>query len=77
LTGLAIWDDVNANAKSEPDEVKSLAAHGIVALATEHHTGWLPSTIAAFSPAGAVFADGHTRATYDIVLNHARSETTH
>lgn len=69
LDGLALWEDADANGVSDPGEVRSLSAHGIVAISCRHErlTGH-PDRIAS-SPKGITFSDGSTRPTYDLVLH--------
>lgn len=62
LRGLALWQDANCNGLSEPGEVKPLSAHGVIRLQynyQKHPTG-IP-----YHPAGAIFADGSSRPTFD------------
>jgi hypothetical protein len=65
LKGLALWQDKNADGKSDAGEVAPVADHRIVALAYGHtrvsHELWA-------SPSGVTFADGETRPTYDWLL---------
>ena len=67
LRHLAIWRDRNQNGVSETGEVRPLAAYGIAALACDYEPGDAVD-VAAYSPRGVVFADGTTRATYDVIL---------
>ena len=67
LSGLALWADVNQNGLSEDGEVGPLSAHRIVALSTAFVPGDGVMT-AAYVPAGATFADGTRRPTYDVIL---------
>lgn len=68
LDGLALWHDLNRNAISDPGEVQTVAAWGIVELSCVYeHDARHPDEIA-FSPAGVVFRDGTVRSTYDVVL---------
>lgn len=61
LTGIAVWRDRNANAVSEPGEVQSLAASGIVGIATVSN---LINGVPA-NPKGIRMRDGSQRPTYD------------
>ena len=72
LRNLAIWHDRNQNGISEKGEVRSLAAHGIIALSTRYETGD-GITVAAHSPRGVVFANGTSRPSIDIILRSAPS----
>ncbi len=68
LQHLAIWQDRDRNGISDSGEVRSLGDHGIVSLSC----AFIPGDgvrIAASSPAGVRFADGHSRPTYDVVLH--------
>lgn len=68
LEGLALWHDLNSNAISDPGEVQTLTAWGIVELSCAYeHDARHPDEIA-WSPAGVVFRDGTVRPTYDVVL---------
>jgi hypothetical protein len=71
LAGLAVWRDANADGVSQPDEVRSLAALGIVELSTRHVTEDENDDVLAYAPGGARFDDGSTRTTYDVLL-HSR-----
>lgn len=68
LRNLAIWRDRNQNGVSEKGEVRSLAAHGIVALSCGHVDSDGDS-VAAHSPRGVTFSDGTTRPSYDVILH--------
>lgn len=68
LAGLAIWCDANRNGRSEPGEVKPLAAHGIVALSCAYEVDAQHPERIEFSRAGVTFANGTTRPTYDVRL---------
>jgi Tetratricopeptide repeat len=72
LEGFALWHDRNSNGRSEPGEVRPVAAWGIVSLSGEYeHDARHPDEIA-FSPRGVTFRDGTTRPTFDVVLRQAR-----
>lgn len=71
LRGLALWHDANSNGIAEPGEVKPLAAHGIVALSCRFERDPRHPDRIACSSAGAVFRDGTTRPTFDLVLHPA------
>lgn len=68
LRSLAIWCDANQNGISEPGEVKPLSQHGIVALSVRHTTDEQHADRIQQSDSGVTFADGTTRATYDLIL---------
>lgn len=72
LQHLAIWHDRDGDGVSDPAEVRSLAEHGIVSLSCAFVQGD-GIRIAASSSAGVRFADGHTRATYDVLLHPSSS----
>jgi tetratricopeptide (TPR) repeat protein len=72
LQHLAIWQDQDRNGISDPGEVRRLAEHGIVSLSCSYIPGD-GVRIAASSPVGVRFADGHTRATYDVLLRPSSS----
>jgi tetratricopeptide (TPR) repeat protein len=65
LNGLALWQDLNGNAVSEPGEVQPVQDHGITALGCRGVPH--PSGIE-FSPDGVVFEDGRREASYDWIL---------
>jgi tetratricopeptide (TPR) repeat protein len=67
LVHMGLWIDGDRDGVSDEGEVRPLAAHGIVALSCAYleGDGW---RVAASSPAGATFADGRTRPTYDVIL---------
>ena len=67
LASLALWHDANQNGKSDPGEVRSLAAHGIVALSCR---AVLDNGVhcVAHSPTGVTYRDGSTRPTFDVML---------
>ena len=67
LRGLAIWQDVNGNAVSDPGEVRTLTEWGITAVSCRYEQGAIP-----FAKAGVTFRDGTTRPTYDLILRLAR-----
>lgn len=71
LDDLALWHDVNGNGKSDPGEVKSLAAWGIVKLSCQVQIDTTGNS-AAFSPQGVYFADGKVRPTFDLILQQQR-----
>ena len=75
LRHLAIWHDRNRDGISDAGEVRPLTAHGIVALSCRYVVGD-GVRMAALSPRGARFADGRTRPTYDVILNHAATTLT-
>lgn len=62
LGGLALWRDANGDGVSQADEVRPVAEHGVVALATTAQTT-RPGLITA--SAGVRFEDGRTRPLYD------------
>jgi hypothetical protein len=68
LDGLAIWHDVNGDGICQPDEVRPLAAYGVVALSCEWQTDSRHPDRIAFSPRGVTFRDGTTRPTFDLIL---------
>jgi hypothetical protein len=68
MAGLAIWQDKNGNGRSEPGEVRPLAAWGITSLSCQHDTHHLPKGVCAVSPRGVTFHDGTTRGVFDVVL---------
>jgi hypothetical protein len=69
LAHLAIWRDSNSNGTSEAGEVKPLAEWGIVQLSTAYEPEDEGDVFIASSRAGVTFADGSTRATYDVLLH--------
>jgi tetratricopeptide (TPR) repeat protein len=71
LDGLALWHDTNANGVSEPAEIESLASHGIVALSYHYQIDHDHPDQIAFVADGVRFADGSTRASYDVILHPA------
>jgi tetratricopeptide (TPR) repeat protein len=75
LQHLAVWQDNDRDGISDPGEVRSLAEHGIVSLSCSFVPGD-GIRVAASSPTGVRFADGHTRATYDVLLYPATSVLT-
>lgn len=75
LRHLAIWHDRDRDGVSDAGEVRPLAAHGIVALSC-HYVAGDGVRVAALSPNGARLADGRTRPTYDVILNHAATTLT-
>lgn len=75
LRNLAIWHDRNQNGVSEKREVRSLAAHSIAALSCTYQSGD-GVDVAAYSPRGALFADGTTRPSYDVILRSRGSAVT-
>jgi tetratricopeptide (TPR) repeat protein len=72
LQHLAIWQDRNRDGISDPGEVRPLAEYNIVALSCSFVQGD-GVRISASSPAGVRFADGHTRATHDVLLHPSSS----
>jgi hypothetical protein len=62
LDGLAIWRDANADGVSQSDEVRKLAAHGVVALSTR---GAVKRPDLIVAPAGVRLRSGRTRPLYD------------
>lgn len=62
LHGLALWQDLNSNGRSDEGEVSPLAARGIVALDYSYERAnddlWISKT-------GVTFADGEVRPSYD------------
>jgi hypothetical protein len=75
LVHMALWIDGNRDGRSDPGEVRPLAAHGIVALASTYVEGD-GSRLAAMSHAGVTFIDGRTRPTYDVILHSASRSST-
>ena len=67
LQHVAIWRDTNQNGISEAGEVRPLSVYRIVALSCMYEAGDGVSVVG-HSPAGVTFADGTTRATYDVIL---------
>lgn len=74
LEHLALWRDENENGISESGEVRSLAEHGIVAVNCVGKASD-EQGVAASSAAGVRFADGGTRATFDLILHVNRSSS--
>jgi hypothetical protein len=68
LAGLALWHDANSNGLADPGEVKPVSAYGIVAISCNWQTLNTHPDKIAFSPNGAVFQDGKTRPSFDLVL---------
>ncbi|MDB6032251.1 MAG: hypothetical protein JWM16_2589 [Verrucomicrobiales bacterium] len=66
LDGLALWQDRNSNGVSEPGEVRPVSAYGIQSISCK---GEVSSTGAVWNPAGVVFSNGTSRATYDWVVH--------
>jgi len=62
LRGLCLWIDRNGNGISEPGEVVPVESLGITAIQCGCHTN---ATGMPWNPAGVVFQDGSSRATYD------------
>ena len=75
LRNMALWIDRNRDGLSDPDEVRPLAAHGIVALSCRYVEGD-GARIAAMSPSGVTFLNGRTRTTYDVILHHGTPRMT-
>jgi len=69
LRGLAVWHDANGNGISEADEVRALAAWGIVAVACDYGIDADHPDKIAFSRRGVTFRDGNTRPTFDVILH--------
>ena len=69
LDGLAIWRDLNSDGVSQPREVQPLAYWKIVALSYEYRPDRRSLDGMVYSPAGATFADGTTRPTFDLILH--------
>ena len=69
LAGLAVWRDENADAVSQPGEVRSLASFGIVELSTRHVVEDEDDDLLAYAANGVRFSDGSTRNTYDVLLH--------
>jgi hypothetical protein len=68
LASLAIWQDKNGNGRSEPGEVRPLAAWGISSLDCKYDLQSLPKGTCAAAPRGVTFSDGTTRGVFDVVL---------
>lgn len=68
LRGLALWHDANGNGICEPGEVRPLAHHGIVELSCVGQRDSQHPDRVWFSPRGAVYRDGTTRPTFDLIL---------
>ena len=75
LEHLAIWNDRDRDGVTDRGEVQSLASHGIVAVSCRYNRLDDP-LFAAMSPAGVRLANGATRPTYDVILNHAGQSRT-
>jgi hypothetical protein len=71
LQHLALWQDLNSNGVADAGEVKPLAEHGIVGLSCDYRTDTAHTDRIPFSPAGVIYKNGETRATYDLLL-HSR-----
>jgi tetratricopeptide (TPR) repeat protein len=71
LQHLALWQDTNSNGVADAGEVKPLAEHGIVGLSCDYQFDSAHQDRIPFSPAGAIYKNGETRATYDLLL-HSR-----
>ena len=67
LRHLHIWRDRNQNGVTDPDEVQTLAAWGIVSLSYAHEIDEGP-LVAAVAQEGVSFRDGSTRPTFDVWL---------
>lgn len=65
LAGLGLWQDRNRNGVADPGEVLPVSEWNVVALECRaaERTDGMPG-----HPAGAVFADGRTRPTWDVIL---------
>lgn len=72
LDGLSLWHDANGNGVADAGEVKPLSDYGIVALSTKYSRDAAHADKLAYSKAGATFADGRTRPTFDLVLHPAK-----
>lgn len=72
LARLAIWHDANQDGVSGPGEVRTLAAHRIVALSTRYSECDDPWMVAR-SDRGVTFADGSRRTSYDVILRQVPS----
>jgi tetratricopeptide (TPR) repeat protein len=70
LRRLAIWADRNGDGRSDPGEVRPLAAHGIVAVSCAFTRGAQPH-LAAMSVGGVRLANGRVRPTFDVILRRA------
>lgn len=70
LGKLAIWHDRNRDGISDAGEVRPLAFHGIVAVSCRYTAGD-GTHVAAFSTEGVRLADGRSRPTYDVILQHS------
>ena len=68
LDHLALWHDANGNGRVDPGEVRALSAYGIVAVCCRGEVDRRDPDRQLHAAAGVTFADGRTRATYDIVL---------
>ena len=68
LRALALWCDSNQNGRSEPGEVRPLAAHGIVQLRCDALQTAANGEIMEYHPAGAVRLDGRSLPVYDLWL---------
>jgi hypothetical protein len=68
LAGLAVWRDDSVDGVSQPGEVHTLAALGIVELSTKHVSEDEHGDVLAYAPGGVRFRDGSTRTTYDVLL---------
>jgi hypothetical protein len=75
LRHLAIWHDRDRDGRADPGEVTPVARYGITGLSWRHCDGD-GIRFAAVSPAGVRFADGTTRATYDVILRSVPQNTT-
>jgi hypothetical protein len=69
LRHLALWQDRNGNAKSEPAEVKPVSYWRITALSYAYQLDATHPDEMAFAPAGVMFSDGSSRPTFDVVLH--------
>jgi hypothetical protein len=68
LIGLAVWRDTNVDGVSQPGEVHSLAALGIVEVSTKHMVEDESDDVLAYAPS-VRFSDGSTRTTCDVLLH--------
>jgi len=71
LRNLGLWRDDNCNGVSERGEVRALAEYDIVSLSRDFVRA-TDADYTAYSPRGVTFRDGHTRPTWDVVLQPAK-----